>query len=176
MPTATAATETLLAREAERLRRPLLGRHHYAATREDLEDIYAQSVLEVLLRVRRDPTLTSAGHIANALYQRFTSRLADHSRARAGRSPSAAAIAGAVRLGHRETMLGASTIDVEHEVIARERIREVLHALHDLPAPQRAAILADIGIATANGGGNCETQRKRCWRARRTLTARMQAA
>ena len=73
-------------------------------------------------------------------------------------------------------MLGASTIDVEHEVIARERMREVLHALHELPAPQRAAILADIGIATASRADSCETQRKRCWRARRTLTASCEAA
>ncbi len=67
-------------------------------------------------------------------------------------------------------------VDVQHEVIARERTRKVLHALPELPAPQRAAILADIGIATSGRGDRRGTQRKRCWRARRTLTARLQAA
>jgi len=59
MAQTTPTRELLVAQEAMRLRRGLLGGHHYAASRHDLEDIYSQAVLEVLLRARRDPTLST---------------------------------------------------------------------------------------------------------------------
>ena len=88
------------------LRRPTARRHHYAATCEDLEDIYAQSVLEVLLRVRRDPTVTAPATSPSTVPA--IHEPPGRSLPRIGRdaAPAAAMLAGAVRLGHRTS--GAS--------------------------------------------------------------------
>jgi len=136
-------TEQLLAQEAQRLRRPLLAAHRGAAAREDLEDLYAQSVLELLLRVRRDPGFATREHLGNALRQRFASRIADHHRALSGRSPSKAAAAQAERLDDPLEPQIAATNDVASEVLLREQTRELLSALRDLPSAQRDALLAE---------------------------------
>jgi DNA-directed RNA polymerase specialized sigma24 family protein len=158
----TAQTEQLLAEVAEELRRPLLAANRRSAAREDLEDIYAQSVLELLLRIRRDPSFTTHEHLANALRLRFASRLADRHRALAGRSPASRALAQAARLDDDATVIVAA-YDVEHTVLGRERLRALITALHALPASQRDAVLAE----RATG----DTERKRCWRGRCTLRA-----
>jgi hypothetical protein len=93
-----APNEELFAQHAARLRRPLLHAYRYAAPREDLQDIYAQAVLELLLRVRRDSTFNTPRHFAAALELRFKSRIADRHRALGGRSAGAAAFEHAVRL------------------------------------------------------------------------------
>lgn len=138
-------------------------------TWEDLEDIYAQSVLEVLLRVRRDPTVRTPAHIANTLRLRFRSRLADHCRAIGGRSPATTMLVGAERLDGPERPTVAGCTDVEGEVLSRARMREVLVALSGLPATQRDAILTDAGAITYHTQVAADTHRKRCWRGRRAL-------
>ena len=90
MPTATrqpTRTGDLIAREALALRATLIRAYRSSASREDLEDLYSQAVIELLARAERDPTLTSPDHIRHALRQKFDSRILDHHRAAAGRSP-----------------------------------------------------------------------------------------
>jgi hypothetical protein len=163
------STEQLLAHEAERLRRPLLAVHRHAAPREDLEDIYAQSVLELLLRVRRDPTINTANHLANALRLRFASRLRDRHRALAGRSPVGAALANATRLDDPHAPQVAC-VDVADQVLARESVRELLAAMRDLPGAQRDALL---GEAAGRERPASSAERKRCTRGRHALRRRL---
>ena len=158
--------ELLLAQEAERLRRPLLAAHRHVASREDLEDLYSQSVLELLLRVRRDPTFHTPTHIENALRLRFASRISDHHRARAGRSPAVAALAQATRLDDPLAPAVTAREDVATEVLAREQARELLVALNTLPRAQRDAILAE---AAGREGPTSSAERKRCSRGRAAL-------
>jgi hypothetical protein len=159
----TGQTEQLLAQVAEQLRAPLLAASRYAAPREDLEDIYAQSVLELLLRIRRDPTFTTRDHLANALRLRFQSRLSDRHRALAGRSPATRALGQAARLDDTDV---AARHDTEREVLGRERLRTLIVALRELPAAQRDAVLAERTVG--------DTERKRRWRGRQTLLASLE--
>ncbi len=79
-------------------REPLLGVHRHRLSREDLEDCYSQATLELLNRARRDASFSGRAHIANALEQRFLSRIHDRRRALSGRSPIEAAVASALPL------------------------------------------------------------------------------
>lgn len=161
--------EDLLAAEAERLRGQLLRAHRHRASPDDLQDILAQSVLEVLLRIRRDPTLATPAHIANTLQQRFESRLSDHYRAIGGRSPSATALAHAARIDDPQGPPILARADVEREVLAHEQLREVLHAVLALSPAQRAALLAEaLGRPRTV---STETNKKRLQRARLCLRA-----
>jgi hypothetical protein len=156
------AVEEQLAREARRRQRAVLAEYRGSAPWEELEDIYAQSVLEILLRVRRDPTITTPTHLGAALELRVKSRVADYHRALAGRSPRAVAQHYALRLDDPNTHVADST-DIEREVIERQRLRQLLHAITNLPASKRDALLGR-GAAT-------DTRRKRAQRARATLWA-----
>ena len=80
----------------------LLGAHSHRLGREDLEDCYSQATLELLARARRERRFASPHHIANALEQRFLSRIHDRRRALSGRSPIEAAIAPPLPLGDWE--------------------------------------------------------------------------
>jgi len=162
-------TELLLAAEAERLRRPLLAAHRATASREDLEDLYSQSVLELLLRVRRDPSFNTPAHIANALRLRFASRISDHHRALAGRSGAAVAHARAKRLDDPHAP-AVPAGDVTGEVLLREQARELLIALNDLPPQQRNALLAEAAGRDAPASW---AEIKRCNRGRATLRSRL---
>src|ERR1019366_3274430 len=91
MPTATrqpTRTSELIAHEALALRTTLIRAYRSSASREDLEDLYSQAVIELLARAERDPTLTSPDHIRHALRHRFVSGILDPHRAVAGRSPA----------------------------------------------------------------------------------------
>ena len=164
------STEQLLAQEAQRLRRPLLAAHRGAAPREELEDLYSQSVLELLLRIRRDPTFHTPTQLANALRLRFASRIVDHHRALAGRSPLTAAVAQATRLDDPTAPGIAAADDVAAAVELREQTRELLSALRDLPAGQRDALLAELSGSEAPVGW---AERKRRSRGRHALRQRL---
>jgi hypothetical protein len=96
----------------------LLRAHSYRLRREDLEDCYSQATLELLDQVRRGRSFASRRHLANALEQRFVSRIHDRRRALAGRSPMQAAIEGAVPL-HEAQALELAIIDRRAEVESR---------------------------------------------------------
>jgi hypothetical protein len=67
--------------------------------REDLEDCLSQAVCELLARGARGQSFVSREHVANALEQRFLSRVYDRRRALRGRSPLQAALENALPLG-----------------------------------------------------------------------------
>ena len=74
-------------------RRPVLLRvYAHRLPRADLEDCLQQAALELIPRARgRDGAFADDAHVANALAQRFLSRVADRHRALGGRSPARSA-------------------------------------------------------------------------------------
>jgi hypothetical protein len=94
----------------------LLRVHRHRLPHEDLEDCLSQAALELVGRARAG-ALADERHIANALEQKFLSRITDRQSAHAGRSAIAAATHDAVRLGHvdddGDAALEISTLDGE---------------------------------------------------------------
>ena len=87
-----------VARVSAAKRDVLLRVHRHRLGFEDLEDCFSQATLELMTRARtRARAFVSEAHIANALEQRFLSRINDRRRAVIGRSPIQAAIHTAVR-------------------------------------------------------------------------------
>jgi DNA-directed RNA polymerase specialized sigma24 family protein len=129
----------VIAREALALRAILIRVHADQGSREDLEDLFSQAILELLKRARRDSALNTPGHVRNALRQKFASRIVDHRRALAGRSAAA-------HIGTRtcplelvaEQLVGSQ--DTARYVLAREEIRAVTHAMGGLTRDQRLVI------------------------------------
>jgi hypothetical protein len=62
---------------AQAKRELLLSVHRSKLPREELEDCFAQATLELVVRARRAP-FESDAHAANALEQKFASRLDEH--------------------------------------------------------------------------------------------------
>jgi len=115
-----------------RAKRELLLRvHRHRLRREDLEDCYSQATLELVAHARRGGRFASALHVANALEQRFLSRVQDRRRALSGRSPMQAALETALPLD-----CVASSPEGEHGRIEVVDVRAELEALvllrHDL--------------------------------------------
>jgi RNA polymerase sigma factor (sigma-70 family) len=165
--------EELIAREALGLRATLIRAHSSAARREDLEDLFSQAVLELLARARRDPTLSTAAHVRNAVRQKFASRVLDHQRALAGRSTAARASAQACPLE-----LVAEKLPDRHntvrELVQREEIRELAAAMRTLSTDQRLVLRSQIGgepprECCARTGWSTEKYRKLSQRARARL-------
>ena len=81
-----------VAHVSARTRDVLLRVHRHRLGFEDLEECHSQATLELVTCARaRGRAFLSAEHIANALEQRFLSRITDRQRAVNGRSPIAAA-------------------------------------------------------------------------------------
>ena len=146
MPTATrqpTRTGDLIAHEALALRTTLIRAYRSNASREDLEDIYSQAVIELLARAERDPTLTSPDHIRHALRQKFESRILDHHRAVAGRSPATHARARtrplADTLNHR-----IGDPDGLDRLVARETLRELAAAIRELTPDQQLVLASQL--------------------------------
>ena len=87
-----------VARVSAAKRDVLLRVHRHRLGFEDLEDCFSQATLELMTRARtRARAFVSEAHIANALEQRFLSRISDRRRAVSGRSPIQAATHAALR-------------------------------------------------------------------------------
>jgi hypothetical protein len=87
-----------VARVSTAKRAVLLRVHRHRLSFEDLEDCFSQATLELVARARtRARAFVSEAHIANALEQRFLSRISDRQRALSGRSPIQAATHTALR-------------------------------------------------------------------------------
>jgi hypothetical protein len=71
---------------AQAKRELLLSVHRSKLPREELEDCFAQATLELVVRARRAPFASDA-HAANALEQKFASRITDRVRAISGAEP-----------------------------------------------------------------------------------------
>jgi hypothetical protein len=87
----------------------LLRVHRHRLGFEDLEDCYSQATLELVSLARtRARAFQGEAHVANALEQRFLSRIADRRRALSGRSPIAAVTQAALR--HADVQEGGPTV------------------------------------------------------------------
>jgi DNA-directed RNA polymerase specialized sigma24 family protein len=157
-------------------RRELLLRvHGHRLRREDLEDCYSQAVLEMVLRSRRAP-FANVRHLANALEQRFLSRIYDRRRALAGRSPMQAALETAVPFGEEgeELEIRDPLHEPERLAVARQELRWLTAAIRELSPDQRRALGAQIagidpGEVCASTGWTPEKYRKTAQRARSRL-------
>lgn len=114
--------------------------HRGRLAREELEDCYSQAVLELLLAARAGRSFSNAKHIANALSQRFVSRIQDRQRAMAGRSPIEAALSVALPVGRAEAgevEPADARADVERIVEDRWCLGALKEAFPGLSADQR---------------------------------------
>jgi hypothetical protein len=111
-------------------REVLLRAHAFRLRREDLEDAYSQATLELMLRARRGGTFASRRHIANALEQRFLSRIHDRLRALSGRSPIQAALEDARSLGPGggRPEIADTRAELEQIVLLRAELRRITEA------------------------------------------------
>src|SRR5882724_11189291 len=118
---------------AQAKRELLLSVNRAKLPREELEDCFAQATLELVVRARRAP-FESDAHAANALEQKFASRITDRVRAISGRSPMAAILRAAASLdgdGDGESLVVVDrSARVEQQALARHELR----ALRELAA------------------------------------------
>ena len=165
-------------------RETLLRAYRYRLRGEDLEDCYSQATLELLAAVRAGRRFSGRAHLANALEQRFVSRVQDRRRALGGRSPLQASLEGAVPLGvpgGREVELQDLRAEV-HPLVARRLELERLPALARSLTPDQRLVLAcqvalDMDRAEFCGrfGWSFEKYRKVAQRARARLRALQKA-
>lgn len=156
----------------------LLGAHAHRLAREDLEDCYSQATLELLTRARRAGEFAGSAHIANALEQRFLSRIYDRRRALGGRSPMEAAIAGALPLAGCEDHgleIADMSADVERLTLLRHDLRRIGQIASRLSSDQRLVLASQLSCDMDRGefcrkhGWSVEKYRKVAQRARARL-------
>jgi DNA-directed RNA polymerase specialized sigma24 family protein len=165
-------------------RETLLRVYRYRLRGEDLEDCYSQATLELLAAVGAGRRFSGREHLANALEQRFVSRVQDRRRALGGRSPLQASLEGAIPLGvpgGREVELQDLRAEV-HPLVARRLELECLPALARSLTPDQRLVLAcqvalDMDRAEFCGrfGWSFEKYRKVAQRARARLRALQKA-
>jgi DNA-directed RNA polymerase specialized sigma24 family protein len=132
-----------------RARRDLLLRvHSYRLRREDLEDCYSQAIVELVAHVRRGGTFSDRSHLANAIEQRFLSRILDRRRALSGRSPMQAALERAVPLSgvDEDEIPIVDRTELEHLAIMRDELRAVQRLAEELTHDQRLVIACQISL------------------------------
>jgi hypothetical protein len=156
----------------------LLAAHRHRLGPEDLEDCYSQATLEMLTRVRRGGVFASRDHVANALEQRFLSRIHDRRRALAGRSPMQAAMANALPLAGCEDSgreIPDRSADVERLALLRHDLRLVGRIARRLSRDQRLVLASQLRCETGCGdfcrahGWSAEKYRKVGQRGRKRL-------
>jgi hypothetical protein len=156
----------------------LLATHRHRLGIEDLEDCYSQATLEMLTRTKRGGAFASRDHLANALEQRFLSRILDRRRALAGRSPMQAAMASALPLvacedGGRE--IPDMSADVERLALLRHDLRLIGQIACRLSRDQRLVLASQLRCEMGCGdfcrthGWSAEKYRKVAQRARARL-------
>lgn len=159
----------------------LLASHRYRLGWEDLEDCYSQATLELLTRARRREGFADALHIANALEQKFLSRIHDRRRALSGRSPIQTALAGSLPLvGVCEGGVDVADVraDVERLVFSRHDLRNIARLTHELSSDQRLVLASQLmGESCAEfsrtHGWSTDKYRKVAQRARARLLRRL---
>lgn len=159
-------------------RRMLLLRVHRRRLRwEDLEDCYSQATLELVARARRSPFHSNA-HIANALEQKFLSRIDDRCRAIGGRSAMEAALAGALPVDEPDSGVGEIEdrgAEVLHKVARRLDLQRVREVVADLTDDQRLVLGCQVTLGMdcaefcERYGWSAEKYRKVAQRARARL-------
>jgi len=176
----------LVARVADVKRDVLLRVHRRLLNVEDLEDCFSQATMEMVTRARtRARAFDSEAHVANALEQRFLSRVSDRRRALSGRSPIEAATQAALRDPVElafEDQSGTSSLadrapDAPERLAAREDLRRLRELAEELTDDQRlvlacqVALDMDCGEFCARFGWSAEKFRKVAQRARARLRA-----
>lgn len=168
----------VVAQVARAKREILLRVHRHRLRTEDLEDCYSQATLELVAHTRRGGRFSSRAHVANALEQRFLSRIHDRRRALSGRSPMQAAIETAVPLDcfdHEQLELIDVRAELETLVILREELRSVQSLARELTADQRLLLACQVGLQMGRAefcrryGWSPEKYRKVAQRARTRL-------
>ena len=176
-PTGRDAAEEVAAVAGAR-RALLLAVHRHRLRREDLEDCYSQATLELVAHVRAGGSFAGRGHLANALEQRFVSRIHDQRRALSGRSPMRAALETAASLsGGEEDQLDIADARAELEelVILRQELMRIQVHARSLTPDQRLVLVCQIGLQMAAGefcrrfGWSAEKYRKVAQRGRARL-------
>jgi DNA-directed RNA polymerase specialized sigma24 family protein len=167
-----------VAQVAQAKREILLRAHRFRLRTEDLEDCYSQATLELVARTRRGGRFTSRAHVANALEQRFLSRIHDRRRALSGRSPMQAAIETAIPLDcfdQEQVELVDVRAELETLVILREELRSVESLARKLTADQQLLLACQVGLQMGRAefcglyGWSPEKYRKVAQRARAQL-------
>jgi hypothetical protein len=134
----------------------LLRVHRHRLGFEDLEDCYSQATLELVCRARtRARAFQGEAHVANALEQRFLSRIADRRRALSGRSPIAAVTQVALRraddqdAGPDGAVLAAvadPTGDVVERLAGQDDVRRLRELADELTADQRLVLACQVAL------------------------------
>jgi DNA-directed RNA polymerase specialized sigma24 family protein len=165
-------------------REGLLRAHRRALRPEDLEDCLSQAVFELLARARQDQRFASREHLANALEQRFVSRVRDRRRALRGRSPLQAALEGALPLGgpgEREVELADPRAEVHALVTHRLQLRRVTQLAPRLTPDQQLVLVCQVALGMGRAefchryGWSFEKYRKVALRARARLRGLLEA-
>ncbi len=156
-------------------REAMLRAYHNMLRREDLEDCLSQAVFELLARGHR---FASREHVANALEQRFLSRVQDRRRAVRGRSPLQAHLESALPwsgLGERELELADPRAEVHPLVAHRHQLRQVARLAPLLTSDQRLVLACQVTLGMGRAefcqrfGWSHEKYRKVAQRARARL-------
>ncbi|HTD57581.1 MAG TPA: hypothetical protein VK672_01690 [Solirubrobacteraceae bacterium] len=156
----------------------LLAAHRHRLGLEDLEDCYSQATLEMLIRARRGGAFAGRAHVANALEQRFLSRIQDRRRAIGGRSPMEAAMASALPLVGREGNamdILDTRAGVERLALLRHDLRIIGQVARGLSFDQRLVLANQLSCAMDcrefcdKHGWSTEKYRKVAQRARARL-------
>jgi DNA-directed RNA polymerase specialized sigma24 family protein len=158
----------------------LLRAYRHSLRGEDLEDCYSQATLELLASVRAGRRFSGHAHLANALEQRFASRVRDRRRALSGRSPLQAALEGALPLatpGSREVEVQDLRAEVHPLVTRRLELERVPALARGLTPDQRLVVACQVALEMDRAefcgrfGWSFEKYRKVAQRARARLRA-----
>ena len=163
----------------------LLRVHRHRLGFEDLEDCFSQATLELVMRARTGArAFQSEGHIANALEQRFLSRISDRRRALSGRSPIEAATQAALRRpddqdggpeGSSLASIPDPAADVAGRIAGRDDVGRLRELADELTADQRLVLACQVALDMeceefcARFGWSAEKFRKVAQRARARL-------
>jgi DNA-directed RNA polymerase specialized sigma24 family protein len=159
-------------------RRELLLRvHSYRLRRDDLEDCYSQAVLELVAHAQRGGSFSNRRHVANAIEQRFLSRIHDRRRALSGRSPMQAALESAISLDgvDSEDLCIVDRLEVENLIVLREELELINSLVNQLTWEQRLVLASQVSLQISSSefcdtyGWSAEKYRKVAQRARTRL-------
>jgi len=141
-------SEKALAAAFERRSESLLRVHHFRLRRADLEECLGRSVLELLIAVRNGQVFASREHAEVALETRFLSRVTDHHRAVAGRSPMRAALERALDVDTHGDIPGGDDFFDDGDPIGagRERLARITAESARLSPAERLVIGTQLGI------------------------------
>jgi DNA-directed RNA polymerase specialized sigma24 family protein len=176
----SAEPEEQIALVARARRAGLLYAHRRCLRPADLEECFSIAVEELLCAARAGRRFASRIHVANALEQRFCSRVIDRRRALRGRSPLEAALEGALPLagpGSRRAEVEDRRAEPFPLVADRLRLLCVNRAAPHLTDDQRLVLASQVALGMDRAefceryGWSFEKYRKVAQRARARLSA-----